>query len=85
MPSGLPELDPGFAYWPDAYGNLWGREGGVRPRDSVLDVVSGQVTDFGSSLLVGRAAAKGANGVVGERVLAPDGTAVWRSAKRVAS
>lgn len=81
IPPGLPALSPGFFYWIDPFGSLWGQ--GTSPTgastDVVLNVATGDIRDFGPSLLVGRAAAPGASGMVGERVLAPDGTVVWQA------
>jgi hypothetical protein len=78
---GLPPLPPGIFYTMDPFGNLWAQ--GIATTgattDSVLKVTTGDIRDFGTSLLVGRAVAPGANGMVGERVLAPDGTIVWQA------
>lgn len=76
IPAGLPTPPRGSFYWIDPYGDLWswGTEGaGV----GVMNPDTRAWRDYGDSLLVGKAAAPGANGVVGERVLTPGGTVVW--------
>ena len=75
LPASAPTLPIGEYVWTDPFGNLWwgGDTGAVVVRPD-----TGEVRKFGGALLVGQAAA-GANGTVGERVLAADGTAVWQA------
>jgi len=79
VPKGLPSLPPQSFYWLDPFGNVWGKSmSGGETSDIVLDTASGVVTDLGKQLMQGRAAT-GDNGVVGERVLAPNGFIVWQA------
>jgi hypothetical protein len=77
IPAGLPGLTQGYFYWIDPFGNLWSNANAGSPVSGVFNSDKASWRDLGDSLLVGKAAAKGANGMVGETILGPDGTLVW--------
>lgn len=76
---GLPELGSGRFYWLDPFGNVWATASDAGGETRVLETATGEIRDLGTRLMRGRATDDGANGMVGERVLAPDGTVVWQA------
>ena len=77
VPGSLPSHPQGSFYWIDPFGDLWSHASWGFAASGVSSLDTGASRELGDSLLVGKAAAPGANGIVGESVLSPDGTLVW--------